>query len=401
MQLKAIEIDALQKSFGDNHILRDVSLSIDEGSVYGLIGPHAAGKSTLVHIILGLMRPTAGWLEVLGTENLERARSRIGYLPERARYHQRYAAREYLHYLGAFDGLSGAILHDRVDVALSRVGLDDVANRQIATFSRGQLQRLGLAQALLSDPALLVLDEPFGTLEPGAQNEMLALLDDLRADGRTILITTPYFPNLEQICDRIGILAGGRLVVEANAQALRQPANSVRITVDRLSPTLIAQLQQLGPSVICGERDIILRPNTQQLQATVIRTLLDAEALIIGLAPQERPLERLYLRALRGEIDEASFAVDTAPTDVAQAVGQDQPAHDSPTNERWQRPAPSPAAVSAPQPPSVEPPNVPVSEAQKPPTPVAAPRQDAYRSGEGDTLLRELLRRDRAPDDES
>lgn len=400
MQFKAIEIDVLQKSFGDSHILRDVSLSIDEGSVYGLIGPHAAGKSTLVHIILGLMRPSSGWIEVLGTENLERARGRIGYLPERARYHQRYGAREYLQYLGAFDGLTGATLHDRVDEALLRVGLADVANRQISTFSRGQLQRLGIAQALLGDPALLVLDEPFGGLEPGAQNEMLALLDDLRADGRTMLITTPYFPNLEQICDRIGILAQGRLVAEADAQALRQPANSVRITVERLSPTLITQLHQLGPSVICGERDIILRPNSQQLQATVIRTLLDAEALIIGLAPQERPLERLYLRAIRGEIDQVSLPGEEAQLDVAQAVGQDRPVNDLPVNERWQRPATPPTTADAPKPPPVEPPQAPVVDSQKP-APVAASRQETYRPGEGDTLLRELLRRDRGPDDES
>lgn len=382
MEPNAIEVDSLRKSFGDVQALQEVSLVVGAGEVYGLMGPQGAGKSTLIHILMGLVRLSAGWVEVLGTPDLEHARQRIGFLPERARYHARYSAREYLRFLGAFDGMGGATLDDRVVRVLQRVGLEDAADQQIAAFSRGMLQRLGMAQALLNDPELLLLDEPFSGLDPAAQSEMLTLIHDLRADRRTIVITTPYFPDLEQVCDRVGVLVQGRLVAQADARQLRQPPTSIRITLDRLSPTLAQQLRQVGSAVICGERDVTLRPNSPRLQSQVMRLILDADAVVTSLVPQERPLEHLYIQALHGEPTDRPVAEDDLAEPVANPVADAASSPES--TEVWAAPVPREAPPSPPLPPAP-----------------AAPRQDVQRSGEGDTLLRELLRRDRNRDDDA
>jgi ABC-type multidrug transport system ATPase subunit len=188
MDTKAILIDSLFKSFGDKAALEDFSLTISQGEVYGLLGPFGAGKSTLLHILLGFIHPSRGWIEIFGNPERTELRSRIGYMPERAQLHPRFRVREYLRFLGNFDDLGGIALEERIDLLLSRFGLQEQANIQISQLSRGAQQRLALAQALLNDPDLLILDEPFTGLDPAAQQDMLELLDNLRADQRTILL---------------------------------------------------------------------------------------------------------------------------------------------------------------------------------------------------------------------
>ena len=155
----AIEIENLYKSYDGLPVLNGLNLRVPQGQVYGLLGPNGSGKSTLIHLLLGFLRPTRGTLRVFGQQDLEQVRGRIGYLPERLRYHLRYSGREYLRYLGQFSDLHGPQLSARVEQELGAVGLLDAADRQLATYSKGMLQRLGIAQALLSDPDILLIDE--------------------------------------------------------------------------------------------------------------------------------------------------------------------------------------------------------------------------------------------------
>ncbi|MBX0331051.1 ABC transporter ATP-binding protein [Oscillochloris sp. ZM17-4] len=334
--MDSIEIVDLSKSYGNIQVLRGLSLRVAAGEVYGLLGPNGVGKSTLLHLMIGFLKPTSGSLRVLGSSRPDTVRAQIGYIPERQRYHTRYTPREYLRFIGEFSGMRGADLISRVEQELDAVGLDADADRMMGTFSKGMLQRVGVAQALLCDPALLLIDEPTSGLDPGGQREVIDLLASLRDRGHTVFLCTHYLHEIEQLCDRVGVLTGGQIAVEARVSDLRAPGGSVLIEVDSISTELRGSLEAISRGVSCGTRTVRIVQNTPQTQAMVLRRLLDAGAAIIALEPLESPLEQLYVRAVRG------LAFDS--------------------------PAGPPAA----------------------PAPEAAPSR---RPAEGDTLLNELLRR--------
>src|SRR5689334_10450491 len=202
----AIETENLYKSFDGVAVLRGLDLRAPEGKVYGLLGSNGAGKSTLIHLLLGFLKPSGGRMRLLGQHDLESIRGRVGYLPERLRYHLRYTGREYLRYLGRFSDLREPQLSARVDEELAAMGLRDAADRLLSTYSKGMLQRLGVAQALLTDPEVLLIDEPTSGLDPSGQRELLDLLTAVRARGHTIFLATHILSEAEQLCDYVGIL---------------------------------------------------------------------------------------------------------------------------------------------------------------------------------------------------
>ncbi|MBK9712067.1 MAG: ABC transporter ATP-binding protein [Kouleothrix sp.] len=296
----AIETVNLHKSYDGLAVLKGLDLCVPQGQVYGLLGPNGSGKSTLIHLLLGFLRPNKGTLSLFGQRDLEVARGRVGYLPERLRYHLRYSGREYLRYLGQFSDLREPDLTRRVEQELAVVGLLDAADRRLATYSKGMLQRFGIAQALLADPDLLLIDEPTSGLDPAGQREMIGLLTELRAHKHTIFLTSHILEEIDQLCDTVGILYGGRLAAEVDVQSLRAPGRTALLTVAHLPPELVSQLQRVSPAVRCSGREITLEPNTPGLQAQVLRALLEADVPIISLEPQGRPLEEIYRRIVRG-----------------------------------------------------------------------------------------------------
>src|SRR5215212_5181577 len=360
--MNAIEIENLYKSYDSLPVLSGLNLRVPQGQVYGLLGPNGSGKSTLIHLLLVFLQPTRGTLRVFGQQDLEQVRGRIGYLPERLRYHLRYSGREYLRYLGQFSDLHGPQLTARVEQELGAVGLLDAAERQLATYSKGMLQRLGIAQALLSDPDILLIDEPTSGLDPAGQREMLELLAEVRGRNHTIFLTTHFLDEIELLCDTVGILFGGKLAAEINVQALRAPGRSVLIKVAQLPPELAERLQRIAPAVRCNGREISLQPNTTALQAQVLRALLDANVPIIALEPQGRPLEDIYMRIVRGESVELP-TVAPPPNSFAPPSIFAPPGHPDATTR--------------------------VLESAAPTLP--------GRPSTGDTLLRELLKQDQEP----
>ncbi len=387
--MNAIDIDSVFKSYDGLPVLRGVDLHIAPGEVYGLLGPNGAGKSTLLHLLLGFLRPDSGTLRLLGTADLEQVRSRIGYLPERLRYHTRYTAREYLRFLGQFSGMGGAPLKSRIEEELRTVGLLDAADRMLSTYSKGMLQRLGIAQALLADPELLLIDEPTSGLDPAGQREMLDLLAEVRGRGHTIFLTTHFLGEIDTLCDRAGILFGGQLAAEVDVALLRAPGRNVAITVGRMPEPLAETLQRISPSVRYQSGILTLHPNTPALQAQVLRTLLDAEIPIISLEPHARPLEDLYLRIVRGETPDLPTAAampHDLPAHIAPAALPDDPGRTLVLEDDYSIFAPPGHPDAQPQ---AAPPATPAESA--PPEPPAA---QPGRPGSGDTLLRELLRRE-------
>lgn len=259
-----------------------------------------AGKTTLIHLIAGFLRPDRGSIRVLGSEQIQQVDGRVGYVPERARYHTRYTVREYLFYLGRFSGLSGARLRRRVAAEIDAFGLTGVADHLLGA-PRGMVQRVGLAQALLSEPEVVLIDEPTAGLDPEGQRDIVDLLVAVRRRGCTILMATHFLDEADLLCDRIGILHSGRIAAEAETHSLHRPSSSVVITVTDLPPATETALIALSPAVQCNRREITLAPNTPELQAQVLRLLLDHGIAIVTLTPRRHPIEEFYLEAVRGE----------------------------------------------------------------------------------------------------
>lgn len=311
MSDNVIEVDNLHKAYGAVPVLRGLGLRLGAGEVYGLLGPNGAGKSTFLLLLLGFLRPDKGAIRILGSNNLEHSRQRVGYLPERLSYHTRYTAREYLTFLGRFSDLSGAQLRERVDLELRSVGLESHANRRLETFSKGMLQRVGIAQAMLADPELLLIDEPTSGLDPAGQSEMRDLLRELRQRGHSTLICSHQIDEVEQLCDRVGILYNGRLVTELTRAQIHEPGRGVVLRLPPLTDEQAARLQSISQAVTYNNGTLQIQPNLPEIQARVLQALLDAQINLIALQPQDRPLERIYMQVVRGEL--VPFPTHPAP----------------------------------------------------------------------------------------
>lgn len=322
----AIEVDKLHKSYSTLHVLRGLTLRVPTGSVYGLLGAHGTGKSTLVHLLLGFLKPTSGRMRLLGSGNLSQMRPRVGFVPERLAIHTRYSAREYLFYLGQFSDLSGKELRRMIDMQLELVKLGWAADQKLKEFSKSMLQRLAIAQALLTAPELLLVDEPFGLLDTSEQREVLDVLKDICSQGISALICSSYTNAVASLCDHVGVLHQGQIVAETDVHALRTPSTHVIIQVDQLTPSLRTQLQSVSSAVSCQTNRITLWPNTQQVQARVLRLLLDSGVSVLALEPLAHPLEQFYLRAV-GQIAPATPTIpDTVPPGALASVPQITPA---------------------------------------------------------------------------
>ncbi len=294
----AVSVSNLYKAYGSLQVLRGVNLEVARGDVFGLLGPNGAGKTTLIHTILGLLKPDDGTVRLLGSENRDIHSAQIGYLPERPRYHGQFTGREYLSSVGRLSDLSGKQLHDRVDAVLDLVGLAQAADRRIGTYSKGMLQRVGIAQAVLHEPELLIVDEPASGLDPGGQREMAALLRTLSQAGHTLFLCTHQLTDVARLCDQIGVLVGGRIAQATTMAELRKYGQSVTVNVDDLPFDTANKLQALGPQVRCERTAVTLFPTSDQLLQAVLRQLLDDGVAVQSVMPEADALEQFYLNAV-------------------------------------------------------------------------------------------------------
>src|ERR1700752_322972 len=215
----AIEIDNLTKDypFGFLHLktrtsLEGLTMTVEDGEVFGFLGPNGAGKSTTIKLLVGLIFPTAGTARILGKSIDDISmHADIGYLPEQPYFYDYLTAAELLDYFARFHGLSAQDRKERVDRMLKKVGLETGRKIQLRKYSKGMLQRVGLAQAILHDPKVVILDEPMSGLDPVGRREVRDIILELKRDGKTVMFSTHILSDAEMLCDRVGVIVGGKL----------------------------------------------------------------------------------------------------------------------------------------------------------------------------------------------
>jgi ABC-2 type transport system ATP-binding protein len=226
--------------------VRDLSLTVKPGEVYGLIGPNGSGKSTTMKVILGLLAPTQGETRIFGRDSKEVvSRSEVGFLPENPYFYKHLTGLETLHFYGRLCGLSGKALSERAVEMLKLTDLEDAASRRVGGYSKGMLQRLGLAQALIHEPRMVVLDEPTAGVDPAGSRKIRDLILGFRERGLTVLVTSHLLEQMQEVCDRVGIMAHGRMVKEGRLEDLIAVENQTEIVLENADPALLARIQDL------------------------------------------------------------------------------------------------------------------------------------------------------------
>jgi ABC-2 type transport system ATP-binding protein len=292
-----VETHGLTKRFGSGVLaVNSVDMSVRRGEVYGFLGPNGAGKTTTLRMLVGLIRPTSGTATVAGhAPGDPRGLARIGSLIEAAGFYPYLSGRENLRVVADLAGVN----HKRVDEVLDIVELTSRAGRKFGTYSTGMKQRLGVAAALLKDPELLILDEPTNGLDPQGMAEMRKLIKDIGQGDRTVLLSSHLLGEVEQICDRVGVISNGKLVKQSTVQdLLGEEGVLVRATNLDAAQEILAKM--FGPEVISRE-DGALHLNTKPSNSVEInRQLVTAGIGVSELRPIERSLEEVFFQ-LTGE----------------------------------------------------------------------------------------------------
>jgi ABC-2 type transport system ATP-binding protein len=227
--------------------VRDLNLLVETGEVYGLLGPNGSGKSTTLKMILGLVSPTRGRTQIFGRDSSDVATHQsVGFVPENPYFYKFLTGAETLRFFGKLCGLRGSELTDRVQQLLDLVGLTDARNQRLSTYSKGMLQRIGLAQALINEPALLVLDEPTAGVDPAGSRDIRNLIVDLKKRGVTVLLSSHLLEHVEEVCDRVGILAKGELVREGPLEELIAIEDRTEIVLENASGKLVKEIEKLA-----------------------------------------------------------------------------------------------------------------------------------------------------------
>lgn len=282
--------DRLTKRYGDRLAVSDVSLTVRSGEVYGFLGPNGAGKTTTLRMLLGLVRPTSGSATILGHAPGETgATSRIGALVEGPGFYPYLSGRDNLRVMARYQGVS-----DRAaDEALERVDLAERGGDAFKSYSLGMKQRLGVASALLGEPDLLVLDEPTNGLDPAGMADMRKLVVDLAKQGQTVLLSSHLLAEVQEICDRVGVIAHGRLLAESTVAELRG-ASTLLVRAHPIDLALSVSMQVAGDDAVQLVDDGVRLELPQDRAPELARALVEAGADIHEIRPSERSLEDVF-----------------------------------------------------------------------------------------------------------
>jgi ABC-2 type transport system ATP-binding protein len=294
----ALEAQSLRKAYASKLAVRDLTLSVRRGEVFGFLGPNGAGKTTSMKMLLGLVRPSAGHGRVLGAPLGDpRARARVGYLPEHFAFHEWLLGRELLHFHARLLGLPAAGIAEEVERRLARVGLGDAAGRRLNEYSKGMKQRLGLAQALLGEPELVFLDEPTSGLDPIGRRLVRDVIRELRARGAAVFLNSHLLSEIEVTCDRVAFVKDGRVVREMTLGAAERDLE-VEMRLDRATPMLLADLGRFGRDARQQSDHVYLRVDSEDRLPEITRFLAAQGVGLYHLAARRPSLEEVFLEVI-------------------------------------------------------------------------------------------------------
>jgi len=280
-----------------------LSLDVRRGEVFGFLGPNGAGKTTTLKMLMGLIYPTSGQARIFGhAVGDPAAKAKLGFLPESPYFYDYLTSREFLSFYGHLFGLWGGALNKRADELLDLVGMTHARDLQLRKFSKGMLQRVGIAQALINDPELVVLDEPMSGLDPIGRKEVRDLIFRLKETGKTVLFSSHILHDAELLCDRVAMIMKGRLVACGPVTELIEQGatHQVEMVVDQLTAEGLEHLRPLADKVVTqGGRVMVVLRSSQQVESAldVIRA---SKAKLVSLTPHKSSLEELFIREAKG-----------------------------------------------------------------------------------------------------
>ena len=303
--MKPIRIEGLTKEFRLGlrrqriTALDKVDLEVEQGEIFGFLGHNGAGKTTAIKLLLGLLYPTAGRAWILGQPFEDVAvKQQVGFLPEAPYFYEYLTAEEFLTFYGQLFGFGGASLAHRIDELLEMVSLTDARRLQLRKFSKGMFQRVGLAQALINDPQLVILDEPMSGLDPIGRRDVRDIILRLRDKGKTVFFSTHILPDVEMICDRVGILVKGHLRAVGKIHDLvgASAVTSVEIIVEGLVEAGIVEVERLGGVVVRRGHQVLIKLDNESKVNRLLDLVRQHAGRLVSLVPHKQSLEDLFLK---------------------------------------------------------------------------------------------------------
>ncbi len=299
----AIRIQDLHKTFRlgfipkARPILKGITFAVREGEIFGYLGPNGAGKTTTIKCLLGLIRPDAGTVDILGRSSLSpRSREALGFLPENPYFYDYLTAREFLAFTADLFGLPRRDKEERIARLLALVGLERAADLPLRKYSRGMLQRAGLAQALINEPKLVILDEPLGGMDPLGRKEIRDIIVRFKDEGKTVFFTSHILQDIEMICDRVAIIVGGRIVKEGALRDL--VSEKVLFTEVTVAGVAAEAFGGLGESLsVQGDR-VLLKVFEEAKVDEVLELVRDRKGRLVSLSPRTETLEDIFVETV-------------------------------------------------------------------------------------------------------
>ena len=295
----AIETNQLRKVFGDYAAVKGLTLQVKQSEVFGFLGPNGAGKTTSMKMLLGLIAPTSGEASLLGKPiGYREAMSRVGFLPEHFRFQEWLTADEFLLLHGQLLGMKKDDLQQRRDELLERVGLTPFRKKHLRTFSKGMLQRVGLAQALLNRPALVFLDEPTSGLDPVGRRLVRDVIREVRAQGTSVFLNSHLLSEIEVTCDRVGFIQHGEVVRVLDLASLSNGQTSVTIRVSNLGAESLNGLSQWGREIQMDGEFVHMIVAADTVLPEVTRYLVSQNAEVYSITPNRTSLEDIFIETV-------------------------------------------------------------------------------------------------------
>jgi ABC-2 type transport system ATP-binding protein len=297
MTIPAIQTHNLRKTFAEKVAVSGLTLTVEPGEVFGFLGPNGAGKTTSVKMLLGLIYPSGGEGFLFGKPlNDPQIRSRVGFLPEHFRFHDWLKAQEFLALHADLYQMPRPIARQRISELLELVGLTPHAQKKLREFSKGMLQRIGLAQALLNDPDLVILDEPTSGLDPVGRRLVRDIIRSLRERGKTVFLNSHLLSEVEITCDRVAFIKHGEVIHLSSLQTLVQEELTVEVRARNLRPDILEGLAQLGRNIRQDGEYLRLNMDNEAELPSLNRYLVEGGVDVYSLRPQRISLEDLFIQ---------------------------------------------------------------------------------------------------------